>query len=365
MSSPVVSIIVPVYNVESYLSRCLAGIAAQTFQNFECLLVDDGSSDGSGAICDAQARCDPRFQVIHQQNRGVSSARNAGLGAASGVWVVFCDSDDLLHPQLLELALAVQSSSPPHALVCWKYGAELSPQCPLSPAFEPLTVDVLFFSSNFSTVWGKLWRRDLLTLFELQFDEMIPWAEDMDFVARYLFSLQKKGIALDIRMIPHVLYLYGQDRPGNATSQYSSDKLVCEQKILPEILDLFETQLQSDAGRWAPFCQAQLFALTGRLMDLYRFETDLSPARRRQAVRSCFASPATRRLLALCRQYRVWPAMRFCAGHGLVHPAFFLAHNCYKPWYIKTIRAWLWIKNKFYWGGQAIRRLLPKRKAEQ
>lgn len=365
MSSPIVSIIVPVYNVEAYLSRCLESIAAQTLGDFECILVDDGSTDSSPALCDEWSKRDPRFRVLHQKNGGIPAARNSGMRLARGRYLIFSDDDDTLHPQLLELALAAQAKVSSHTLVCWKHGPEFPSQLPLQVGTVPQSVDELFLGSDFANVWGKLWNRELVNDLSLHFDESLRWCEDLDFVTRYLLALHRRNGALDFILIPHVLYRYEAQRPGNVTSQYSRNKLIYEQKTLPEVLDLFETQLQSDAGRWAPFCQAQLFALTGRLMDLYRFETDLSPARRRQAVRSCFASPATRRLLALCRQYRVWPAMRFCAGHGLVRPAFFLARNCYKPWYIKTIRAWLWIKNKFYWGGQAIRRLLPKRKAEQ
>lgn len=364
MSSPIVSIIVPVYNVEAYLSRCLESIVAQTFRDFECILVDDGSTDSSPALCDEWAQRDPRFRVLHQKNGGISAARNSGMDVARGQYLVFSDDDDTLHPQLLSLALAAQAESPPHALVCWKYGPEFPVSLPLQPRPVPQSVDELFLGSDFANVWGKLWSRELVNGFSIRFDESLRWCEDLDFVTRYLLALYQQNGTLSFLLISHVLYRYEEQRPGNVTSQYSRNKLIYEQKTLPEILDLFETQLQSDAGRWAPFCQAQLFALTGRLMDLYRFETDLSPARRRRAIRSCFASPATRRLLALCRQYHVWPAMRFCADHGLVRPAFFLARNCYKPWYIKTIRAWLWIRNKFYWGFRALRRLPPQGKAE-
>ena len=98
MSSPLVSIIVPVYNVEAYLSRCLESIAAQTFRDFECILVDDGSTDSSPALCDEWAQRDPRFRVLHQKNGGISAARNSGMDAAQGQYLVFSDDDDTLHP---------------------------------------------------------------------------------------------------------------------------------------------------------------------------------------------------------------------------------------------------------------------------
>ena len=82
-----VSIIVPVYNIEKYLSRCVESLRGQTYKDIEILLVDDGSTDGSGALCDALAAEDPRIRVIHKPNGGLSDARNAGLDAAAGKWI--------------------------------------------------------------------------------------------------------------------------------------------------------------------------------------------------------------------------------------------------------------------------------------
>ena len=99
---PEISVIVPVYRVEKYLNDCIDSILAQTFTDFELILVDDGSPDGCPALCDAAAAKDSRIRVIHQKNRGLSGARNAGLDAAEGEWIAFVDSDDMLLPQALE-----------------------------------------------------------------------------------------------------------------------------------------------------------------------------------------------------------------------------------------------------------------------
>jgi len=93
-----ISVIVPVYNVEKYLARCVDSILAQTYENLEVILVDDGAKDNSGAICDAYAAKDPRVKVIHKENGGLSSARNAGLEAATGECIAFVDSDDWIEP---------------------------------------------------------------------------------------------------------------------------------------------------------------------------------------------------------------------------------------------------------------------------
>ena len=105
MDDPKISIIVPVYKVEPYLRKCLDSIINQTYQNLEIILVDDGSPDNCGAICDEYAAQDGRIKVIHKENGGVSSARNAGLDAATGEWIGFVDSDDQVELDMFESLL--------------------------------------------------------------------------------------------------------------------------------------------------------------------------------------------------------------------------------------------------------------------
>lgn len=99
---PPVSIVVPVYNVSRYLPQCLESVLSQTYQNIEVLIVDDGSTDGSGSICDRFAERDPRIRVIHTDNRGLSAARNLGLESISGAFISFIDSDDWIEPNTVE-----------------------------------------------------------------------------------------------------------------------------------------------------------------------------------------------------------------------------------------------------------------------
>lgn len=106
INKPTVSVVIPVYNVEAYLCECVDSVLAQTMQDFEIILVDDGATDSSGAICDRYDHQDPRVRVIHQPNGGLSAARNTGLDAAVGEYVYFLDSDDYIAPNSLELLLA-------------------------------------------------------------------------------------------------------------------------------------------------------------------------------------------------------------------------------------------------------------------
>ncbi len=100
--SALVSIIVPVYNMENYLLRCLDSIAAQSYKNIEVILVDDGSTDSSGTMCDDYCLKDNRFRVIHQENKWLAEARNTGLAASKGDFLMFVDSDDAIHPRMVE-----------------------------------------------------------------------------------------------------------------------------------------------------------------------------------------------------------------------------------------------------------------------
>ena len=166
------SIIVPIYNVEKYLLRCLDSIAAQTCRAFEAILIDDGSPDGCGRICDEYAAKDPRFTVIHQENRGVSAARNAGLRAAKGEYVGFVDPDDFIDPGMFAALLEAGAQTGAEIVCCnWetvhddgrtcvhRLGRALPAQMP-AEEFARHVFDVP--RSIGGAVWNKLFRREIL-----------------------------------------------------------------------------------------------------------------------------------------------------------------------------------------------------------
>jgi len=117
INNPLISIIIPVYNAKEYLRRCLDSILRQNYTNIEVLLIDDGSSDGSEAICDEYALLDKRIKVIHQKNTGVSAARNVGLDLAKGDYISFVDSDDWIENDLLETLLNISKESGSYIVV--------------------------------------------------------------------------------------------------------------------------------------------------------------------------------------------------------------------------------------------------------
>lgn len=120
-----VSVIVPVFNAVTHLEACIASILDQTHKNIEVILVDDGSTDGSGALCDAIGAGDPRVQVVHQQNGGIGAAQNAGLDRATGDFITFCDNDDLMSPRLVERLLEILVDNDADMSCCrwWNVGA--------------------------------------------------------------------------------------------------------------------------------------------------------------------------------------------------------------------------------------------------
>lgn len=118
MTNPKISVIVPVYNVEKYLHRCIDSILAQTFTDFELLLINDGSKDNSGIICDEYAAKDNRVRVFHKENGGASTARNMGLDNAKGEWIAFVDSDDWIEAEMYKEMLDIAENSSVDAVYC-------------------------------------------------------------------------------------------------------------------------------------------------------------------------------------------------------------------------------------------------------
>ena len=194
---PQVSVIIPVYNVEAYLRRCIDSVLAQTFTDFELILVDDGSSDRSGVICDEYAANDSRIHVIHQENSGVARARNAALTQISGKFVAFCDSDDWWEPNLLQLAYsaAVENAAD---MVVFNYaknenGRIISQSQFLSGVFpirtEAERIDYLISKlaryKHGNEIWNKLFRRSIIQKHGIQFcTKCNDYGEDYGFMVK-------------------------------------------------------------------------------------------------------------------------------------------------------------------------------------
>lgn len=186
--SPLISIIVPVFNAEKTLMRCLNSILAQDYTNYQVVLVDDGSVDNSGAICDAYANQDSRIQVLHQENHGVSYARNAGMSIAAGAYLYFLDSDDWISPETLSVYVQALHKYDGDVVVggltvhedgsLSRVDCETEEQCFGADLWETMCLD----SRRFGYAGGKLIRRSVVNQNALSFNENMSSQEDMDFL---------------------------------------------------------------------------------------------------------------------------------------------------------------------------------------
>jgi len=186
-----ISVIIPVYNVEKYLARCIDSVLAQTFADFECILIDDGSPDNSPAICDEYAKKDDRIKVIHQKNGGVSSARNAGLDIAQGEWVTFIDSDDWIKENMLEILYNNAINNDCKISFC---GYErvledrkvfLEPKTKTVKQFCTLTARINMWNNKYycaNTMWGGVILRECIETRKIRFNTDVKCGQDLLFV---------------------------------------------------------------------------------------------------------------------------------------------------------------------------------------
>lgn len=201
MEKPLISVIVPVYNVEGYMEACLDSLLAQTWPNFEIILIDDASADGSGQICDGYADRDARVRAVHfLRNRGPSAARNEGVRRARGEFISFVDSDDRVEPQLLEALYRCLEENQGDISACGADGIALKGG-PAAVCAQAEAVRGLARGVPFSLVpWGKLYRAELAK--GCPFDEAVFYSEDL------LFLYQAFKLARRVCYLPDVLYHY-------------------------------------------------------------------------------------------------------------------------------------------------------------
>ena len=217
--APKVSVIVPVYKAEKYLHRCVDSILAQTFTDFELLLVDDGSPDRSGAICDQYAAADPRVRVFHKPNGGVSSARNLGIEKANGEWLMFVDADDEICPMTLEICI---SKSVENCLDILQFSFTRSREYTFNNENEGVVYDSLSYIKKrdyLVYVWGSIIKTSIIKLNNIRFDVNIKLAEDQ-FVMMDCLRCSNR-----IMRIGDKLYYYRQTEYSATKNTKSSDSL--------------------------------------------------------------------------------------------------------------------------------------------
>ena len=242
-NSPFISIIIPVYNVQDYLHKCLDSILQQTYQNIEILLVNDGSTDTSGEICDYYRTLDTRIQVIHQCNQGISAARNTGFSHSHGEYILFVDSDDFIHPQMLSYMLYEMQRNNADLVCCKKKRVE--PNFPLpTDSLDANAYSVTLYDdykafyeiynprsyTDMIVCWNKLYPRDLVSSFPFPPNRI---HEDEHFSPRVLAN--SKTVAF----IEYPFYFYVQ-RPNSIMKKPLTKKSLDKLTSLAENVAYFK-----------------------------------------------------------------------------------------------------------------------------
>lgn len=224
--SPLFSIIIPVYNADNYIKRCVDSVLAQSFTDYELILVDDGSIDESGSICDEYSETHPQIKVIHKTNSGVSAARNHGIDKASGVYISFLDSDDeyyldalmSYHDALSDACDGVLAGYTEHNMAgetIYEYcGPEFNRYDSIEEAINQVYLDSPYKFQGY--VWNRLFRRDIITNYNIRFNEDIFYKEDGLFIVEYLCHCKQP-----IVYFSHPVYKYRINSSG-AMGTYKS-----------------------------------------------------------------------------------------------------------------------------------------------
>lgn len=215
---PKFSLIIPVYNVEAYLSECLESILRQPVEDWEAIVIDDGSPDKSGTIADEYAAKDSRITVIHQENQGVSVARNVGLEKASGRWIWFVDSDDYIVENALDvLSVAIDEKDCDTIFFGLRHQYETSYEDNILERVDGIEKEVFLEKVYCYTNPAMLFTNEIIRHHNIRFTIGVKMAEDLEFQYKYLCYARK------LVSIPECIYIY-QHRGNSATTNVNTNK---------------------------------------------------------------------------------------------------------------------------------------------
>lgn len=258
MDNPKISVIVPVYNAEKYLRRCIDSILAQTFTDFELLLVDDGSNDTSGVICDEYRQKDFRVKVFHKKNGGVSSARNKGLDESRGTLIVFVDSDDWIAGTHLSDLIKFSRND----IVIG--GKTLSGSAVGVDSFNENTLvskgnmgkvlSNVLSDNKLRVPWGKLYKRNIIETYKLRFNQKMRIAEDTIFVQQYLSHCESACF------IKSASYFYYIQRVA-PKYKLNEDELSYSMEIAASTYKTLEDKFSFDGNGYMNFIQSYFVGL--------------------------------------------------------------------------------------------------------
>ena len=266
-----ISIIVPVYNVERYLKRCVESILNQSYTNIELLLIDDGSKDKSGAICDEYAKKDGRVKVVHKENGGVSIARNLGIEMAQGKYIIFVDSDDWISELNVETHIkALKENDCQLTFSSWEMRGLRKAQ----KKFENKVIELFNKNDNtgeilisFNNPWNKLFVTEIIKSNQLKFPVGVKYGEDTYFVWKYLMHCKK------ICLRQEVLYFYNLLNLKSATRQSFKNKakwLLSDLEVLKQLVDLYDIKDQYKVKTIERFLSFSMISGVYELLQNYK-----------------------------------------------------------------------------------------------
>ena len=262
ISNEKISVIIPVYKAENTIERCLDSVIGQSYENLEIILVDDGSPDKSGEICDQYARRDSRIRVVHQKNKGLSGARNAGLAIMSGAFFFFLDSDDYIADSAIELLYERAHRDQADLVIGNVITINDLHEAVKNPVFEAEHITethfadtgfrfAYFYSPGFgNSVWNKLYRTAFFRKTGLLFDERLRIAEDYPFNL-FFFSNSPK-----IKLVNEYTYFYCHY--ASTITKSKTDRLIESLMIIQDLQYRFFEEVE-ELEKYADIIQFSLF----------------------------------------------------------------------------------------------------------
>lgn len=277
---PLVSVIVPVYNIEKYLKKCIESILLQSLKQFELILVDDGSTDGSGAICDAYAERDDRIKVIHKNNEGLVKTRKVGFRESKGEYISFVDGDDWIQYDMLEKLCSLLVAENVDIAMCGRFevtgetqkavyhgiaAGRYDKQALINKVYPHMIVNGAFFEWGiFPGLWDKMFRRECIEQFLMSVDDRITMGEDAACTYPCLLN------ADSIYVLRECLYYYRQSAFSMVKSNPDAELERLRFQILySSVADELKkhTHIYDLRGQWLEYL---LFLMVPRADSLYR-----------------------------------------------------------------------------------------------
>ncbi len=341
-----VSVVIPVYNGARYIRGCVKFLKKQTWKNLDIIFVDDGSSDGSGEVCERECRDDTRFRVLRQENGGTARARNTGLATARGEYITFLDVDDEYAPEMIEkLALLIEAQESDLA-VCGYYfkieageGEHARTRYLEKKNYPPRIFQdfselkreyiAIWDADMFSNVWNKLYRMETIRKYGMRFRDGHVYTEDRVFNRLFL---SKSG---RVALTDECLYYYIREREGSTTEKYRDDAFVIRDKEYREFKAHFK-----EMGIWNEESREYtsrefIERIAGCIENVFHAGRRLSVRRKYQIIREMILHEDTREAVRYARhrsrKMRLFAApirMKWTAGAYVMGMTIYLIRRC-------------------------------------